>query len=374
MYNRPAQQTPEDSNTVATARLDVYCHVCNKHRLLHRQTLLNRITWKPLFCSSCSLSRKASKWLCKCNTPWHSCSFHRPLGVQIHQDGLAKSKQAAGTRRKPACTVDLGVLGQPANKRPRPSFARKRKAQASNLTDRHSVVKLKRASPAMPAQAAAAPAAPAGPGLTSSSAPAAACPGTCPAPSAVPKPDDPMASLRGGKLLSGEQGPAHKVSSPNSLPSLVSQDSQAHSVTFDLSKGSSSNGFPRGPECDPSTPAFSAPSQNPSHTAKGKRKGMSESSRPACKAKANSTNKRAPPRPAVISERLQAYVARGDITTNAAQGVCVSREPRHKHPRLVYNADCSRGMESRQPNQTNQEPSLEPLRGGVTRSCDNGYS
>ena len=43
-------------------------------------TLIRKGQWAPLYCSECGLSRKASKWLCPCNQPWHTCSQHRPEG------------------------------------------------------------------------------------------------------------------------------------------------------------------------------------------------------------------------------------------------------------------------------------------------------
>ena len=78
--------------------LDIFCHVCRHKRRLSEHALLQQTTWKQVRCNECMLQRKASKWLCECGKPWHMCEVHRPIGLQVHRDGIRKVLRDKGTR------------------------------------------------------------------------------------------------------------------------------------------------------------------------------------------------------------------------------------------------------------------------------------
>ncbi len=57
-------------------------HVCGSTRNGTHTALLRKGQWASLYCSQCKLSRKASKWKCLCNKPWHTCSIHHAVGFK----------------------------------------------------------------------------------------------------------------------------------------------------------------------------------------------------------------------------------------------------------------------------------------------------
>ena len=40
-------------------------------------------SWKQIPCSTCERNTSASKWKCGCDTQWHRCQTHRPLGFDL---------------------------------------------------------------------------------------------------------------------------------------------------------------------------------------------------------------------------------------------------------------------------------------------------
>jgi len=98
------------------AKLSLHCHVCSSKRTLVDTALLHRTTWKPVRCKQCGIARKASKWLCDCSKPWHTCTNHRVVGMKVHKQALfmqesrkiLKADQTKGTSEKP----NLGNLGE----------------------------------------------------------------------------------------------------------------------------------------------------------------------------------------------------------------------------------------------------------------------
>ena len=64
-----------------TTCFHVQCHVCNHSIDVAQRSLITNGTWTPLHCGHCRANRKASKWLCPCLVPWHTCTIHRPIGL-----------------------------------------------------------------------------------------------------------------------------------------------------------------------------------------------------------------------------------------------------------------------------------------------------
>ena len=58
----------------------VKCHICKHSKDVSKCDMIFNNTWKALGCKNCKIPRKASKWLCECNLPWHTCPTHRHLG------------------------------------------------------------------------------------------------------------------------------------------------------------------------------------------------------------------------------------------------------------------------------------------------------
>ncbi len=58
------------------------CHVCGHTRNCTTTKLLRKGQWASLYCGTCRLSRKASKWKCLCQKPWHTCSTHHAVGFK----------------------------------------------------------------------------------------------------------------------------------------------------------------------------------------------------------------------------------------------------------------------------------------------------
>ncbi len=56
------------------------CHICKNARNVAQRNLVHKGRWANIACSFCCLSRKASKWLCECGIPWHTCIQHRREG------------------------------------------------------------------------------------------------------------------------------------------------------------------------------------------------------------------------------------------------------------------------------------------------------
>ena len=122
-----AQEQAEEirSSEVKPASLTLACHSCHSARTITCKQLLCGTSWKPLFCSDCSLSRKACKWLCTCEEPWHLCQIHRKVGMAVHKQGLAlNASKKHTTRTKPSVAarfaarhIFLGSQNRPPRKR-----------------------------------------------------------------------------------------------------------------------------------------------------------------------------------------------------------------------------------------------------------------
>ena len=97
----------------------VTCHVCRSCKDVAYQSLVRKGRWAIIYCNSCKASRKASKWLCPCQRPWHTCSLHRQNGMacrrplQLHASiskQVVKRYTELGThdepvRKKRTCTT-----------------------------------------------------------------------------------------------------------------------------------------------------------------------------------------------------------------------------------------------------------------------------
>ena len=79
-------------------------------------------------CRACKVPRKASKWLCLCGVPWHTCHKHRQVGLALRPctAGLHKGKQ--GALRSFPCRhlTPLGRLTPPDPPTPRPGETQQR--------------------------------------------------------------------------------------------------------------------------------------------------------------------------------------------------------------------------------------------------------
>ena len=59
----------------------IKCHICGYSVEAKNKNLIKNGQWGSVFCSSCKVGRKASKWLCACGDPWHTCAEHRIQGM-----------------------------------------------------------------------------------------------------------------------------------------------------------------------------------------------------------------------------------------------------------------------------------------------------
>lgn len=118
------QPVKEPSSFEGNACLDLFCHVCELKKSHMHTVFLKGVFWKPLRCRNCSLSRKASKWLCSCGTPWHACTTHRKVGLAVQKQGHQKAtvqKQAkeeaqasSAKKHKPASELGQAKHAAPA--------------------------------------------------------------------------------------------------------------------------------------------------------------------------------------------------------------------------------------------------------------------
>ena len=218
------------SSEVKPASLTLACHSCLSTRTLTCKQLLCGTSWKPLYCSNCSLSRKACKWLCTCEEPWHTCLIHRRVGMAVHKQGLAKPVFHTSTRVVVGKRARSFVLGS-ANPLPR-----KRRHKDCGDAAQARVVKSKggfsdRNTPACqpgPCPASAGSLVPGplaflgqslGPAL-----PAPACPAVGPRPKAAPVKRKP--SLAQDKVAKMHRTSSHAKPSSNALHANDSNTSQ----------------------------------------------------------------------------------------------------------------------------------------------------
>ena len=58
----------------------VHCHICRQQKNVAKLNMFRNGTWAPIFCRTCRLNRKSSKWKCPCGVCWHQCKLHRKHG------------------------------------------------------------------------------------------------------------------------------------------------------------------------------------------------------------------------------------------------------------------------------------------------------
>ena len=88
------QQNPELHTAPKPDIFIARCHLCGTARNLANRRLVEKGTWANIMCSFCKVNRKASKWLCECGKPWHTCSIHRSHGLASDKPSTKQPKQA----------------------------------------------------------------------------------------------------------------------------------------------------------------------------------------------------------------------------------------------------------------------------------------
>ena len=59
----------------------IKCHICGHSIEARNKNLIKNGQWGSIFCCTCRVGRKASKWLCTCGVPWYTCAEHRIQGM-----------------------------------------------------------------------------------------------------------------------------------------------------------------------------------------------------------------------------------------------------------------------------------------------------
>ena len=64
-------------------QLVLICQHCGAERDFHGRCPITNGRWISLVCQPCNTISTINKWQCVCNTPWHTCHRHAPIGFHI---------------------------------------------------------------------------------------------------------------------------------------------------------------------------------------------------------------------------------------------------------------------------------------------------
>ncbi len=64
-------------------QLVLVCQHCGAERDFHSRCPIANGRWIGLVCQPCNTISTINKWHCVCNTPWHTCHQHAPIGFHI---------------------------------------------------------------------------------------------------------------------------------------------------------------------------------------------------------------------------------------------------------------------------------------------------
>ncbi len=91
-------------------QLVLVCQHCGTERDFHSRCPIANGRWISLVCQPCNTISTINKWHCVCNTPWHTCQQHAPIGFQISKP--PKRTLSKLTKRRPTPKLSpLGICG-----------------------------------------------------------------------------------------------------------------------------------------------------------------------------------------------------------------------------------------------------------------------
>ena len=115
-HQRRSEKRTEKEETqpkaVSPTSLELLCPRCGFAQVA-KHGMLRGTVWKQPMCRQprCRKPKKASRWLCGCGVPWHTCTMHRTIGFQL--PGCKRTVKSP----TPVIKRSAGALGSKAARR-----------------------------------------------------------------------------------------------------------------------------------------------------------------------------------------------------------------------------------------------------------------